>query len=64
MEYDWAPCPHCGWKVPATWENSETEDNENLVSKTFLAKPHPWVQITVWTLLIITLISLISWIRW
>ncbi len=63
MEYDWAPCQNCGWKVPTSWETAQ-EDEEGLTQKPTLAKPNAWVQITAWVLLIATVVWLLSWIRW
>ena len=59
MEYDWAPCPHCGWKVPEPWEEAEAEP---LTTKPLLAKPNPWIQWTTWCLLVAALVTLFLWL--
>jgi hypothetical protein len=55
MEYDWAPCPHCGWKPPEPWE----EEEENTPSHPVLQKPNPWVKWTTWILLVLGLGALL-----
>ncbi len=60
MEYDWAPCPHCGWKVPGPWDTSEEE--EPLTSRPLMTKSRPWIEWTAWVLLIAALISLVVWL--
>ncbi|HVZ80018.1 MAG TPA: hypothetical protein VHE12_04365 [bacterium] len=52
VEYDWAPCPHCGWKAPEPWEEPEEEQP----SRTVLQKPNRWMKWTVWILLILGLV--------
>ena len=56
MEYDWAPCPHCGWKAPEPWETTEEIPERKIT----LDKPNPWVKGTVWALLLATLIGFFS----
>ncbi len=58
LEYDWAPCPNCGWKPPEPWEITQ-EDEEFYEEKITLDKPRPWVQITTWLLLALGLLGLI-----
>lgn len=48
MEYDWAPCSHCGWKAPETWEEP-TEGTPP--GRAILSKPNNWMKWTVWLLL-------------
>ena len=60
MQYDWAPCPNCGWKPPEAWENSaEEEENEGRPHPTLLSKKRPWVQWTVWLLVAAALVGLL-----
>lgn len=59
MEYDWAPCPHCGWKAPGPWEESAEE--EPIAGKPLLTKPHSWIQWTAWFLLAVALAGLLFW---
>lgn len=59
MEYDWAPCSHCGWKPPEPWEEPEEEDSAP--QKMLLAKPRPWIQWTAWLLLGSALLALLRW---
>ncbi len=56
LEYDWAPCPECGWKAPETWE---TPEEEEAVSQGLLSKPRPWIKFTTWIVLIAALGGLI-----
>jgi hypothetical protein len=49
MEYDWAPCPHCGWKPPESWEESAEEPIGE--SHAILSKPRKWIYLTAWILL-------------
>jgi hypothetical protein len=51
MPYDWAPCPHCGWKAPDAWETDEDSGENNVGSPGVLSKPRSWIAITVWILL-------------
>jgi hypothetical protein len=63
MEYDWAPCPNCGWKPPEPWEATQEEEEENPVSNgTLLSKTNPWIQGTVWLLLAASLVGLLAWL--
>jgi hypothetical protein len=49
LEQDWAPCPHCGWKAPESWE--EAEEESPATPKALLAKPRKWISLTAWVLL-------------
>ncbi len=52
FEYDWAPCPHCGWKAPESWEESEEEqENDPASGKALLEAPRKWISLTAWILL-------------
>jgi hypothetical protein len=52
MEYDWAPCPHCGWKAPGPWEEPDGEYGEAAPApRALLAKPRSWIRTTAWVLL-------------
>lgn len=63
MEYDWAPCPNCGWKPPEPWEEDEREGGENPASNgALLSKTRPWIQWTVWLLLAAGLAGLLAWL--
>ena len=61
MEYDWAPCPHCGWKPPQSWE--EAPEEEGPPSRdALLSKTRPWIQGTAWILLAAALVLLAVWL--
>ncbi len=64
IAYDWAPCPHCGWKTPESWEESAEEPQEDTPASrnAVLAKPRRWIQGTVIVLLAMALAGLIGWI--
>ncbi len=58
MDYEWAPCPHCGWKPPEEWEISQEESEENLSSPRFLSSPRKWIRLTAWIVLAAALCGL------
>jgi len=60
MEYDWAPCPHCGWKVPGPWE--ESAEQYPTADKPLMSKSSPWIQWTALVLLALALIGLFIWL--
>jgi len=61
MEYDWAPCPNCGWKVPEPWEEADEEGEGSPAGShgAILSKPRKWISRTVWGLLLAGLAVLI-----
>lgn len=61
MEYDWAPCPHCGWKPPEPWEEMAEDEGDSPVKSTLMAKPNQWIQWTAGVLLGIALLGLVFW---
>jgi hypothetical protein len=64
MEYDWAPCPNCGWKSPEPWDEAKGEDEEFRPNPKagFLSKPRHWIQGTVWILFAAGLVGLLAWL--
>lgn len=60
MEYDWAPCPHCGWKAPGPWDASaeELEEGTPASRHAVLAKPKSWIR---WTVLGLLMSGLLWW---
>ncbi len=59
MTYDWAPCPHCGWKAPEPWETEEDSTPSLEASPGILLKPQSWIALTVWILLGLLLMGLV-----
>jgi hypothetical protein len=62
MEYDWAPCPKCGWKPPENWE-AEGDEVESLDAETrpgMMAKPRGWITWTAWVLVGLVALWLIA----
>ena len=63
MEYDWAPCPHCGWKAPEPWEEPQGEEGDGPTSDgTLLSKNRPWIRGTIWVLLAAGLAGGLAWL--
>lgn len=60
LEYDWAPCPHCGWEVPNSWE--EPDEEYKVSSRAILAKPRTWIRATTWTILAAALAWVVLWL--
>jgi len=64
MEYDWAPCPHCGWKAPGAWEESgeEPEGGAPASRHGALRIPGKWIRLTAWCLLAAFLTGLVLYL--
>lgn len=75
MEQDWAPCPHCDWKAPETWEESQEEPEEGTtasrhailarfrhsVDQIEVGRQRKWVQGTALLLLMAGFLGLLLW---
>jgi hypothetical protein len=61
MEYDWAPCPKCGWKPPENWEaeGDEVESLDGEPRPGVMSKPRGWITWTTLVLLFAILLFLI-----
>ena len=60
MEYDWAPCSHCGWKPPEPWDSSEEAPLEG--GHAILSSPRKWIRLTAWSLLAVSLVGLLLYL--
>ena len=63
MEYEWAPCPYCGWKPPEEWEISQEEMEAEAPSTRFLSSPRKWIRYTAWIVLLASLFGLLIYLR-
>lgn len=62
MEYDWAPCPECGWKAPENWETPEEESE--VASPRVMPSFRYWTKITAWVVLAAFVGSLLLYLAW
>jgi hypothetical protein len=64
MEYDWAPCPKCGWKQPGAWEEASEEPEEGTPASrhAVLSSPKKWVYVTAWAMVLLVSVWLISFL--
>ena len=61
MEYDWAPCPRCGWKPPENWEaDGEMEELDGEPQPGIMAKPRRWIAWTAWVMVVLVAVWLIA----
>ncbi len=63
MDSEWAPCPHCGWKLPEEWEISQEEMEAEQASPRFLSSPRRWIRLTAWIVLAAALAGLLIYLR-
>ena len=61
IQYDWAACPHCGWKAPENWEEPD-EEGEMSAPQGVLSKPRPWIAVTAWVVLAAALAGLVLYL--
>jgi len=65
MEYDWAPCPKCGWKPPENWEaeGDEVESLDSDVRPGVMSKPRGWITWTAWLMVGLVALWLIATLK-